>query len=239
MSLSAGLWKHLWAKLGPGAERGQLQVFPPVGVVPVLLRVQHSCFCSGPVRSRALQQGGAEPVSRDQAQALWLLGLCLVRHLAQTHASLVLVGIEGKDAQRYQCLSIHALSHGNHSRPLFPPVRSVDSSLTTAVSICEVGAVGATKPERAGIVRLKSEIKQVRAGGASCSCQVLWVTSSYRTGRIDGTAEGSSLLGFRELSCFQKLLWVPVLPWGDNWAKSVSGCGGCSGSAVRGEHRGA
>uniref|UniRef100_A0A8C3K269 Phosphorylase b kinase regulatory subunit n=1 Tax=Calidris pygmaea TaxID=425635 RepID=A0A8C3K269_9CHAR len=39
-------------------------------------------------------------------------------------------------------------------------VRSVDSSLTTAVSICEVGAVGATKPERAGIVRLKSEIKQ-------------------------------------------------------------------------------
>ncbi|XP_040428044.1 phosphorylase b kinase regulatory subunit alpha, skeletal muscle isoform isoform X3 [Cygnus olor] len=39
-------------------------------------------------------------------------------------------------------------------------VRSVDSSVTTAISICEVGAVGATKPERAGIVRLKSEIKQ-------------------------------------------------------------------------------
>ncbi|XP_009706138.1 PREDICTED: phosphorylase b kinase regulatory subunit alpha, skeletal muscle isoform, partial [Cariama cristata] len=39
-------------------------------------------------------------------------------------------------------------------------VRSVDSSHTTAISICEVGAVGATKPERAGIVRLKSEIKQ-------------------------------------------------------------------------------
>ncbi|KAK4810378.1 hypothetical protein QYF61_022081 [Mycteria americana] len=39
-------------------------------------------------------------------------------------------------------------------------VRSVDSSLTTAISICEVGAVGATKPERAGIVKLKSEIKQ-------------------------------------------------------------------------------
>uniref|UniRef100_A0A8C3K1K8 Phosphorylase b kinase regulatory subunit n=1 Tax=Calidris pygmaea TaxID=425635 RepID=A0A8C3K1K8_9CHAR len=47
-------------------------------------------------------------------------------------------------------------------------VRSVDSSLTTAVSICEVGAVGATKPERAGIVRLKSEIKQVRAWGTGC-----------------------------------------------------------------------
>lgn len=52
-----------------------------------------------------------------------------------------------------------------------PPVRSTDSSGTT-ISICEVGAVGATKPERAGIVRLKSEIKQVRAGGAGCLCQV-------------------------------------------------------------------
>uniref|UniRef100_A0A8B9NMA2 Phosphorylase b kinase regulatory subunit n=1 Tax=Accipiter nisus TaxID=211598 RepID=A0A8B9NMA2_9AVES len=40
-------------------------------------------------------------------------------------------------------------------------VRPIDSSGTT-ISICEVGAVGATKPERAGIVRLKSEIKQVR-----------------------------------------------------------------------------
>ncbi|XP_030354442.1 phosphorylase b kinase regulatory subunit alpha, skeletal muscle isoform isoform X5 [Strigops habroptila] len=39
-------------------------------------------------------------------------------------------------------------------------VRSVDSSLTTAISICEVGAVGATKHERSGIIRLKSEIKQ-------------------------------------------------------------------------------
>ncbi|XP_056347543.1 phosphorylase b kinase regulatory subunit alpha, skeletal muscle isoform [Oenanthe melanoleuca] len=39
-------------------------------------------------------------------------------------------------------------------------VRSVDSSLTTAVSICDMGAVGASKPERTGLVRLKSEIKQ-------------------------------------------------------------------------------
>ncbi|NWS76851.1 KPB1 kinase, partial [Crotophaga sulcirostris] len=46
-------------------------------------------------------------------------------------------------------------------------VRSVDSSLTTAISIYDVGAVGATKPERAGLVRLKSEIKQVRAEGGS------------------------------------------------------------------------
>ncbi|XP_010001757.1 PREDICTED: phosphorylase b kinase regulatory subunit alpha, skeletal muscle isoform, partial [Chaetura pelagica] len=39
-------------------------------------------------------------------------------------------------------------------------VRSADASFTTTVSICEVEAVGATKSERAGIVRLKSEIKQ-------------------------------------------------------------------------------
>ncbi|XP_071299006.1 phosphorylase b kinase regulatory subunit alpha, skeletal muscle isoform isoform X4 [Agelaius tricolor] len=39
-------------------------------------------------------------------------------------------------------------------------VRSVDSSLTTAVSICDMGAVGTTRPERTGLVRLKSEIKQ-------------------------------------------------------------------------------
>ncbi|KAM7043193.1 phosphorylase b kinase regulatory subunit alpha, skeletal muscle isoform 1-T1 [Acridotheres tristis] len=39
-------------------------------------------------------------------------------------------------------------------------VRSVDSSLTTAVSICDMEAVGATRPERTGLVRLKSEIKQ-------------------------------------------------------------------------------
>uniref|UniRef100_A0A8B9QCL4 Phosphorylase b kinase regulatory subunit n=1 Tax=Apteryx owenii TaxID=8824 RepID=A0A8B9QCL4_APTOW len=46
-------------------------------------------------------------------------------------------------------------------------VRSVDSSVTTAISICEVGAVGATKPERAGIVRLKSEIKQMGTSGCT------------------------------------------------------------------------
>uniref|UniRef100_A0A8C3REH5 Phosphorylase b kinase regulatory subunit n=1 Tax=Cyanoderma ruficeps TaxID=181631 RepID=A0A8C3REH5_9PASS len=46
-------------------------------------------------------------------------------------------------------------------------VRSVDSSLTTAVSICDTGAVGTTRPERTGLVRLKSEIKQVRAGVCS------------------------------------------------------------------------
>lgn len=50
-----------------------------------------------------------------------------------------------------------------------PSVRSVDSSVTTAVSICDMEAVGGTKSERTGLVRLKSEIKQVRAGGAGHS----------------------------------------------------------------------
>uniref|UniRef100_A0A8C3RDN1 Phosphorylase b kinase regulatory subunit n=1 Tax=Cyanoderma ruficeps TaxID=181631 RepID=A0A8C3RDN1_9PASS len=59
-------------------------------------------------------------------------------------------------------------------------VRSVDSSLTTAVSICDTGAVGTTRPERTGLVRLKSEIKQVRAGGTGLSQQVLWVKTSYK-----------------------------------------------------------
>uniref|UniRef100_A0A8C3XUY8 Phosphorylase b kinase regulatory subunit n=1 Tax=Chelydra serpentina TaxID=8475 RepID=A0A8C3XUY8_CHESE len=49
-------------------------------------------------------------------------------------------------------------------------VRSVDSALTPAISIHEVGAVGATKTERAGIMKLKSEIKQaltLRSSGRS------------------------------------------------------------------------
>uniref|UniRef100_A0A669PRJ0 Phosphorylase b kinase regulatory subunit n=1 Tax=Phasianus colchicus TaxID=9054 RepID=A0A669PRJ0_PHACC len=41
-------------------------------------------------------------------------------------------------------------------------VRSVDSLVTTAINIYDVEASGATKTERAGIVKLKSEIKQVR-----------------------------------------------------------------------------
>ncbi|KAL7979614.1 hypothetical protein Chor_004772, partial [Crotalus horridus] len=40
-------------------------------------------------------------------------------------------------------------------------VRATDSALTPAVSIREFGAVGATKSERAGIVNLRSEIKQL------------------------------------------------------------------------------
>ena len=105
-------------------------------------------------------------------------------------------------------------------------MRSVDSSLTTAISICEVGAVGATKPERVGIVRLKSEIKQVRAGGAVFSCQVLWVTSSYRTGRIDGRAGRSSLLGFRELTAASRSsFWLQSCPGGRIGVNLLVGAG--------------
>uniref|UniRef100_A0A8B9ZKT4 Phosphorylase b kinase regulatory subunit n=1 Tax=Anas platyrhynchos TaxID=8839 RepID=A0A8B9ZKT4_ANAPL len=66
-------------------------------------------------------------------------------------------------------------------------VRSVDSSVTTSISICEVGAVGATKPERAGIVRLKSEIKQVRAGGSGDGD----LMSSLSTGHSELLGKGS------------------------------------------------
>ncbi|NXX86444.1 KPB1 kinase, partial [Urocolius indicus] len=70
-------------------------------------------------------------------------------------------------------------------------VRSVNSSVTTAISIREVGAVGATKPERAGIVRLKSEIKQVRA--------------LAQTSRTDGRARESC----KSCSCPAGRVWSP------------------------------
>ncbi|NWH15439.1 KPB1 kinase, partial [Grus americana] len=80
-------------------------------------------------------------------------------------------------------------------------VRSVDSSLTTAVSICEVGAVGATKPERAGIVRLKSEIKQHKllSSGGLRSCgvfnfaavSVVLVLSAQSAGHSELLGKGS------------------------------------------------
>uniref|UniRef100_A0A8C9NTF5 Phosphorylase b kinase regulatory subunit n=1 Tax=Serinus canaria TaxID=9135 RepID=A0A8C9NTF5_SERCA len=59
-------------------------------------------------------------------------------------------------------------------------VHSVDSSLTTAVSICDMGAVGTTRPERTGLVRLKSEIKQVRAGGSAGHTELLGKDSFSR-----------------------------------------------------------
>ncbi|XP_043348946.1 phosphorylase b kinase regulatory subunit alpha, skeletal muscle isoform isoform X5 [Dermochelys coriacea] len=77
-------------------------------------------------------------------------------------------------------------------------VRSVDSALTPAISIREVGAVGATKTERAGIVKLKSEIKQssgnsyLPAGGSFASMLEEQVSRDGRHGqwqrrrRLDG-----------------------------------------------------
>ncbi|XP_045695305.1 phosphorylase b kinase regulatory subunit alpha, skeletal muscle isoform isoform X1 [Phyllostomus hastatus] len=44
-------------------------------------------------------------------------------------------------------------------------VRRSDSNISPAISIHEVGAVGATKTERSGIMQLKSEIKQQSNGG--------------------------------------------------------------------------
>uniref|UniRef100_A0A8C6NG17 Phosphorylase b kinase regulatory subunit n=1 Tax=Melopsittacus undulatus TaxID=13146 RepID=A0A8C6NG17_MELUD len=78
-------------------------------------------------------------------------------------------------------------------------VRSVDSSVTTAISICEVGAIGATKHERSGIVRLKSEIKQVREHellGSSrvCSCGYLLYSSLCDPCLLLGQVSFSSML---------------------------------------------
>uniref|UniRef100_A0A8C9NT24 Phosphorylase b kinase regulatory subunit n=1 Tax=Serinus canaria TaxID=9135 RepID=A0A8C9NT24_SERCA len=71
-------------------------------------------------------------------------------------------------------------------------VHSVDSSLTTAVSICDMGAVGTTRPERTGLVRLKSEIKQVRtkslpipASQQSSSISVVLVLSAQSAGHTE------------------------------------------------------
>lgn len=50
-------------------------------------------------------------------------------------------------------------------------VRPTDSNVSPAISIHEVGAVGATKTERAGIMQLKSEIKQVEFRRLSVSAE--------------------------------------------------------------------
>uniref|UniRef100_A0A8C3UZ81 Phosphorylase b kinase regulatory subunit n=1 Tax=Catharus ustulatus TaxID=91951 RepID=A0A8C3UZ81_CATUS len=70
-------------------------------------------------------------------------------------------------------------------------VRSVDSSLTTAVSICDMEAVGGTRSERTGLVRLKSEIKQVRA-----AVSVVLVLSAQSAGHTEllGKDSFSSML---------------------------------------------
>ncbi|XP_012639812.1 phosphorylase b kinase regulatory subunit alpha, skeletal muscle isoform isoform X2 [Microcebus murinus] len=50
-------------------------------------------------------------------------------------------------------------------------VRPTDSNVSPAISIHEVGAVGATKTERTGIMQLKSEIKQVEFRRLSISAE--------------------------------------------------------------------
>ncbi|XP_048192027.1 phosphorylase b kinase regulatory subunit alpha, skeletal muscle isoform isoform X5 [Perognathus longimembris pacificus] len=50
-------------------------------------------------------------------------------------------------------------------------VRPTDSNISPAISIHEVGAVGATKTERAGITQLKTEIKQVEFRRLSISTE--------------------------------------------------------------------
>jgi len=69
--------------------------------------------------------------------------------------------------------------------------------------------VGATKPERAGIIRLKSEIKQVRTGGARfCG----WQAATGQAGMI-GRAGGTLLLGFMELTAASRSsFWLQSCP---------------------------
>ncbi|XP_037367540.1 phosphorylase b kinase regulatory subunit alpha, skeletal muscle isoform [Talpa occidentalis] len=51
-------------------------------------------------------------------------------------------------------------------------VRPTDSNISPAISIHEIGAVGATKTERTGIMQLKSEIKQVEFRRLSVSTEI-------------------------------------------------------------------
>ncbi|XP_010140898.1 PREDICTED: phosphorylase b kinase regulatory subunit alpha, skeletal muscle isoform [Buceros rhinoceros silvestris] len=81
--------------------------------------------------------------------------LALSLHCSAREATENLMNLSPSDMKR---LLYHILSGKEFG--VERSVRSVDSSVTTGVSICEVEAVGVTKPERAGIVRLKSEIKQ-------------------------------------------------------------------------------
>lgn len=69
----AGSWRGAW--LSPG-------VFICEGHPCPAFSARLLLHCSNPARSYALQQSGAELISRDRAQVLWLLGLCLVWHLA-------------------------------------------------------------------------------------------------------------------------------------------------------------
>uniref|UniRef100_A0A8C3XUY6 Phosphorylase b kinase regulatory subunit n=1 Tax=Chelydra serpentina TaxID=8475 RepID=A0A8C3XUY6_CHESE len=99
-------------------------------------------------------------------------------------------------------------------------VRSVDSALTPAISIHEVGAVGATKTERAGIMKLKSEIKQssgrsiLPAGGSFASMLEDQVSRDGRHGqwqrrrRLDGALNRVPVGFYQKVwKILQKVRW--------------------------------
>uniref|UniRef100_A0A8C0R775 Phosphorylase b kinase regulatory subunit n=1 Tax=Canis lupus dingo TaxID=286419 RepID=A0A8C0R775_CANLU len=58
-------------------------------------------------------------------------------------------------------------------------VRPTDSNVSPAISIHEIGAVGATKTERTGIMQLKSEIKQVRHLGSLAPLSMTFAFYSF------------------------------------------------------------
>uniref|UniRef100_A0A8C7RZ30 Phosphorylase b kinase regulatory subunit n=1 Tax=Oncorhynchus mykiss TaxID=8022 RepID=A0A8C7RZ30_ONCMY len=62
-------------------------------------------------------------------------------------------------------------------------VRSVDAGASPAISIHEVGNVGATKSERAGISKLKSDMRMVLCG--LCVCVCVCVSQRYRLPSIE------------------------------------------------------
>ncbi|XP_058148330.1 phosphorylase b kinase regulatory subunit alpha, skeletal muscle isoform isoform X10 [Dasypus novemcinctus] len=68
-------------------------------------------------------------------------------------------GLMNLSPSAMKCLLHHILSGKEFG--VERSVRPIDSNVSPAISIHEIGAVGATKTERTGIMQLKSEIKQV------------------------------------------------------------------------------
>ena len=58
-------------------------------------------------------------------------------------------------------------------------VREVDAGVSPAISIHHLGNVGATKSERAGISKLKSDMKMVRSRGWNVKAQRTRYTRLY------------------------------------------------------------
>uniref|UniRef100_A0A8C0XUS3 Phosphorylase b kinase regulatory subunit n=1 Tax=Castor canadensis TaxID=51338 RepID=A0A8C0XUS3_CASCN len=72
-------------------------------------------------------------------------------------------------------------------------VRPTDSNVSPAISIHEIGAVGATKTERTGIMQLKSEIKQVRfyLGDYKTMSSNLSITTKKKKSLMSSTSRDS------------------------------------------------